>query len=107
MNPEILTFISYLTNFILTLATIAYSTSKWLEYANERAKDTQMNIGTITGLMKEQNDFWKRREDYLLDRIQTGDPVLSHNLNTESKPKPVKGVISFPAGDFEVKEVKS
>ena len=71
-----------------------------LNYADERAQEAVHVQNMLVSLIQQQQTFYTQKIDYLLDRIQTGDPVLSHNLNVPSPPKPPqKQTMNFPVVD--------
>lgn len=122
MKPELSSFILKILLGIAVLSIIGgflfYGQFKWavllivvgvagvlislfLNYADERARETAFFQGQMVQLLKEQQDFYTKKMDYLLDRIQTGDPVLAHNLNVPPLPKQPsdKQIVNFPTVD--------
>jgi hypothetical protein len=82
--------------------------SQFLSYADERSRESVHMENIMASLLQQQQDFYTKKIDYLLDRIQTGDPIVSHNLNVPALQKqPGKQVINLPVVDgVEVMEAK-
>jgi hypothetical protein len=91
---------------LLTLAIAAYLIIKGIDFAHERAIDQSNTQTMMMSLLQQQQDFYTKKIDYLLDRIQTGDPIVAHNLNVPPlKKQPGKQFMNFPTVDgVEVQE---
>lgn len=58
-----------------------------INYADERHRESVHIVNITASLLQQQQDSYTKKIDYLLDRIQTGDAVLSHNLNVPLSPR--------------------
>ncbi len=77
-----------------------------INYADTRAQEVFHNQNVLAALIQQQQTFYTAKIDYLLDRIQTDDPIVAHNLNAPATPKLQKQTVNFPVVDgVPVKEV--
>ena len=78
-----------------------------LNYADERSREAVHMENIMASLLQQQQEFYTKKIDYLLDRIQIADPIVAHNLNVPAPPKPPgKQTINLPVVDgVEVRDV--
>lgn len=78
----------------------ALTASFCINYADERARESVHMQSMLASLIQQQQDFYTKKIDYLLDRIQTGDPIIAHNLNVPTVPKKTQSqTINLPTVD--------
>lgn len=94
---------------VITVFGAVLSASFCINYADERARESVHMQNMLASLIQQQQDFYTKKIDYLLDRIQTGDPVVAHNLNVTAAPKKSQNqTINLPTVDgVPVREAKT
>ena len=97
-----------LTMIIIVVFGAVLTVSFCINYADERARESVHMQNVLASLIQQQQDFYTKKIDYLLDRIQTGDPIIAHNLNVPMAPKKPQGqTINLPTIDgVPVREIK-
>lgn len=94
---------------IIVVFGAALTASFCINYADERARESVHMQNMLASLIQQQQDFYTKKIDYLLDRIQTGDPIVAHNLNVSTMPRKLQSqTINLPTVDgVPVKEVET
>jgi len=92
---------------LITVCVLGYVVIQCLNYAKSQAVEARNCFNQVVILQDKLQTNHNLIERYLLDRIQTGDPIVAHNLNVPAPPKqPGKQIMSFPAVDgVEVKDI--